>query len=131
MRTLIFLLLSTICLADPPFVYKATVLEVHDGDTITARIELGFNVSIEKNLRLLDVFAPELSEKDGVRCQKQLQSLIPVGLEVEVKTFKTKSGVDKKSFDRYIAIITYKDRDINTEMANWLTKNKLTGGIGK
>lgn len=131
MKTLIFLLLTTLCLADPNYTYRAEVLKVHDGDTITARIDLGFDVSVEKDLRLLDVYAPELSEANGEFCRRKLQSLIPEETEIEIRTFKNKNRNDVKSFDRYIAVITYKKMDINIEMSNWLSKNKLSGGIGK
>ena len=128
--SLILLLLTTLCYAEP-YTYKAEVLDVHDGDTIKARIDLGFDVSVVKDLRLLEVYAPEFSEARGSDCQKKLHSLIPVGIEIEVITIKTKLGTDKKSFDRYLAIVKYKGKDINKEMVDWLNKNKLNGGIGK
>jgi len=35
-----------------PFHYSATVTDVYDGDTITVRVDLGFNVTISLRLRL-------------------------------------------------------------------------------
>lgn len=131
MKILLFLLLSVNILAIEPYQYKAEVLEVHDGDTITARVDLGFDVSVVKDFRLLDVYAPEMKEPTGPTCQKKLHSMIPVGIKIEIISLKTKTGSDLKSFDRYIAIVKYKGRDINKEMVEWLKKNNYTGGIGK
>ena len=128
---LLFLLSLNLFAADPYYQYSAEVLEVHDGDTITARLDLGFDVSIVKNLRLLDVYAPELKEEKGQICRDKLHSLIPVGIKIDVMSIKTKTGSDLKSFDRYIAVVKYKGRDINKEMVDWLKKNNYTGGIGK
>ena len=131
MKILLFLLLSINLWAIEPYQYKAEVLEVHDGDTITARVDLGFEVSVVKDFRLLDVYAPEMKEPTGPICQKKLHSIIPVGIKIEIISLKTKTGNDLKSFDRYIAIVKYKGRDINKEMIEWLKKNNYTGGIGK
>lgn len=44
--------------------YKAKVLDVYDGDTMTVNIDLGFDISIKKKVRLLGLDAPEIKTKD-------------------------------------------------------------------
>lgn len=130
MKSLILLFLLTVSsLANDYKEYDAEVLQVHDGDTATVRIFLGFDISYIAQLRLLEVFAPEISSKDGPKCRDHLKEII--GDKVTVKIYKTKNGTDLKSFNRYISSITNGDIDVNIEMKNWLEKNKLTGGIGK
>lgn len=41
--------------------YAATILAVHDGDTVRADVDLGFGVHHEVTLRLLGIQAPEVS----------------------------------------------------------------------
>jgi len=51
---------------EPPYVYRAEIVGVHDGDTVTARVDVGFSVSTYTDLRLLGINAPELkSGKPG------------------------------------------------------------------
>lgn len=47
------------------FWYGCRVVSVHDGDTCTVNVDLGFFVRVEQPLRLLGVNAPELANKDG------------------------------------------------------------------
>lgn len=43
-----------------PFIYKAQVIRVVDGDTVNCRIDLGFRSYAEHSIRLADIDAPEL-----------------------------------------------------------------------
>ena len=124
MRWLILLIYSLGYSAD----YNATVVNVHDGDTITARVELGFDVSVTHQFRLKDVYAPELKSEKGELCRKKLEELM--GSNILIRTITTKSGNEIKSFDRYIILCYNANGNINTAMANWLSVNKLTGGNG-
>ena len=42
------------------YIYKATVRSIHDGDTFTATVDLGFHVELEAKIRLNGINAPEL-----------------------------------------------------------------------
>ena len=110
--------------------YRGTVLDVHDGDTVTARIELGFNVSIVAQLRLKDVYAPELREEHGQDCRFKLLELLPTNSNVFITTFETKKGTAIKTFDRYVAVVSLGREPINSQMIKWLEQKKLTGGAG-
>lgn len=110
--------------------YRGTVLDVHDGDTVTARIELGFNISIVAQLRLKDVYAPELREEHGQDCRFRLLELLPTGSNVFITTLETKKGTPIKTFDRYVAVVSFGKESINSQMIKWLDQKKLTGGAG-
>lgn len=64
-----------------PYVYRATVLSVHDCDTLTARIDLGCCVSIEYSVRLLGCNARELAQPGGIEARDHLRSVLPVGAQ--------------------------------------------------
>lgn len=47
------------------FNYKATVLDVGDGDTYTISVELGFRIKHEMELRMLGIDTPEVKRYPG------------------------------------------------------------------
>jgi len=47
------------------FVYRARLVSVHDGDTLTLQISLGFEVSVRVTVRALGINAPELATPEG------------------------------------------------------------------
>tara|TARA_Y100000310_G_C19996546_1_gene496497 strand:+ start:100 stop:435 length:336 start_codon:yes stop_codon:yes gene_type:complete len=57
------------------YVYEATLIHVVDGDTVDAWIDLGFNISVRRRIRLWGICAPEMCMKTVVR----LQDLIDQG----------------------------------------------------
>ena len=86
----------------PAYRYRARVLAVHDGDTFTVRIDLGFRAGLELELRLADVDAPELRDAGGTDARDYLRELI-LDRTVTVTTRKTRAGADVRSFVRYVA----------------------------
>jgi len=52
------------------FKYKSICIKVIDGDTIDAFVDLGFNVWIEKRIRLFGIDTPETRTKDLLEKQK-------------------------------------------------------------
>lgn len=63
--------------------YRAQVVEVMDGDTIRANIELGFGISMQNTpIRLLGVWAPEkfgTTKVDGLKAKKIAQGKVRPG----------------------------------------------------
>ena len=49
-----------------PFIYKAKVLRVIDGDTIDVLLDLGFNSLLKGRVRLLGIDTPESRTRDKV-----------------------------------------------------------------
>jgi endonuclease YncB( thermonuclease family) len=61
------------------YIYRATVLEVHDGDTFTADLDLGFNIHIQYRVRLAGCNAIELKDSGGQEARQHLLTLLPLG----------------------------------------------------
>jgi len=99
-----------------PYVYKAFIKEVYDGDTCTATVSLGFNISIEIKIRLYGINAPEMrgGEKgQGIRSREYLKSMI-LGKELLIKTHKDKT----EKYGRWLAEIFVDDENVNQIMVN-------------
>ena len=82
------------------YTYRATLLSVYDGDTITVRIHLGLNVESIQRIRLIGIDAPEMrgvERERGKISRDYLQSLLDGG-ELIIKTFKDKKG----KYGRYL-----------------------------
>lgn len=66
------------------YVYYIEVIKVIDGDSVKAKIDLGFNLYLEKIIRLLDIDAPELRtfneevKKYGIRAKEKLEEYLKI-----------------------------------------------------
>ena len=95
-----------------PYVYKATIERVVDGDTIDVTLDLGFSVFLHKQrCRLAGIDTPEsrtrnLKEKSlGLKAKERLQELC-------VGSFKIQS-LGKGKYGRILAVpYTEDDKDI-------------------
>lgn len=58
------------------------VLDVHDGDTIRVRVDLGWRVQLDTLVRIDGINAPELSTAAGKQSRDHLATLLPVGVSV-------------------------------------------------
>ena len=74
------------------YTYKANCTRVVDGDTIDATIDLGFDITIKKRIRLAGINAPESRTRDleekklGLAAKDRLIELLDKGsLQVESK----------------------------------------------
>jgi micrococcal nuclease len=72
--------------------YKAECVRVVDGDTIDAKIDLGFDITIKKRIRLAGINAPESRTRDleekklGLAAKERLITLLDKGsLQIESK----------------------------------------------
>lgn len=71
-----------------PFLYNAWVLSVHDGDTLTVKVDRGNKDYSEWNIRVLGLNARELAQDGGKEAASNLQTLLPVGTQVVLETVK-------------------------------------------
>lgn len=97
--------------------YEAKIIDVYDGDTVTAIVDLGFLVSQEMKLRLYGIDTPELRgpERDeGIIVRDILREKI-LNKEVIINSYKDKQG----KYGRYLANIILDGEDIN----QWLVDN--------
>ena len=81
-----------------PYIYRIkSVLKVVDGDTIDASIDLGFDISLEKRIRLAGIDAPEsrttnLKEKAlGLESKEWLKKTLEGAKDIIIKTEKPDS----------------------------------------
>ena len=65
-----------------PYVYRAEVLSVYDGDTITVMIDLGLSIRVQAKCRLLGIDTPEIrtrnaaEKKMGYEARDRLRELV-------------------------------------------------------
>lgn len=86
--------------------YQATIVSVHDGDTITVDVDLGFGIWFTKQpLRLYGLNAPELSTPAGKEVAKFAQIMLPVGITITIHTIKD----EKEKYGRYLAVVFLPD----------------------
>lgn len=89
----------------PVYVYRATATKVHDGDTFTALVDLGFRVGYTCQVRVLGVDTPEMHDKDPVKkaaaqaAQKYTEGLL-LGKQFLIESYK-----DRESFARWVCAV--------------------------
>jgi len=102
------------------YLYKANVVDVYDGDTITVDLDLGFNTWIKnERIRLARIDSPEVKGKEkilGKKSRDWLKEKI-LGKEILLRTIKSKKGTDSKGkFGRYLGEIILDGENINDMM---------------
>jgi micrococcal nuclease len=86
------------------YTYKAIVVEVHDGDTLTADVDLGFGVWLKnQKVRLAKINAPELKGATAVAGAAARDRLAQLVLNKSV-TINTNHD-QKEKFGRWLATI--------------------------
>jgi endonuclease YncB( thermonuclease family) len=80
-----------------PYQYVAYVTAVHDGDTLTVRVDLGFDTWRVQNVRLVGINARELSQPGGREARDHLRSILwPDGVAGDVRV-----GLVSIAYDKY------------------------------
>lgn len=76
-----------------PYIYRIkTVLKVVDGDTIDADIDLGFDISLTKRIRLAGIDTPEsrtadaFEKKLGLQAKEWLKNRLQFAKDILIKT---------------------------------------------
>lgn len=97
---------------EPPYVYLANVISVHDADSMHLDVSLGFHLSVDLTIRLHGLNARELKDPGGQEARSHLLELCPVGSEVLFRSL----GPDKFG-GRWLGVLTLADgRDVATAM---------------
>ena len=100
--------------------YHALITKVIDGDTVSATVDLGFDILHRINIRLYGINAPELhgaTKEAGLKSKARLVELI----ENKMVIIESKSYNDEDKYGRSLAII-YKD---NININDLLVKENL------
>jgi micrococcal nuclease len=99
---------------NPNYTYKAKIINVVDGDTVDAVIDLGFHIKTTQRLRLLGVDAPELrgpkAKPESAQAAKIYVMDKLMAKEVNVRTLKS------DSFGRWLALIEVDGIDFNAQL---------------
>ena len=103
----ISLLIVALAFPLPVYAWPGTVLDVHDGDTMTVA-PMG-DVRTPLKIRLYGIDAPELEQKGGPQSRDHLLALVQPGQDVEV----IKMSTDK--YGRTVALVAT-DRVLNADM---------------
>jgi len=105
---------------DSLYTYKARIVSVYDGDTVTADVDLGFHTWVHgEKLRLSRINAPEIrgSERPrGLVSRDWLRERL-MGKEVLIRTTKDKKG----KYGRYLVEIFLDGRNVN----DWLVEEGM------
>jgi micrococcal nuclease len=94
------------------YIYKIHVVRVVDGDTIDAIVELGFDITINKRIRLHGIDAPETRTRDkaekirGKKSKEYLEHLC----EKQHNVLYLKS-IDRGKYGRCVGILFEQDFD--------------------
>jgi len=92
--------------------YKAKVIDVIDGDTIDAEIDLGFDIHLRIRVRLAGVDTAETHSKDPELRAKALEAKKFTAERVMDKDIIIKTIKDRKEkFGRYLAVVVYLEGD--------------------
>lgn len=86
----------------PPFVYRATLREVHDGDTLAVTVDFGMRRYEDTAVRLLNLACRELADPGGKEARDYVKTLLIPGQQLALYTAKP----DKYS-GRWDAAVTY------------------------
>lgn len=81
---------------EPTYIYRADVLDVHDGDTYRARVDLGFHCAVTIQVRLHGVDTPELGALPGGEARLFVVRTI-AAQPIVVRSYK-----DQRSFERWV-----------------------------
>lgn len=94
---------------------NATITGVHDGDTVSLDVDLGYEIHVNVSCRLLGINAPELNTPAGKTSAAYLQQRLPVGTKLTAQTTK---GDENDKYGRYLAdlFVDGQVKSINQEM---------------
>ena len=98
---------------NPEYIYKAEVVRIIDGDSVVVDLDLGFGIWLRKqHIRLYGLDAPEIrgeERPDGLVAKSFVETFLPIGTEVIIKTYKDKKG----KYGRWLGEIFHGDVSLN------------------
>jgi endonuclease YncB( thermonuclease family) len=111
-----------------PFIFRAEILRVVDGDTLRARLDLGFEVWIKEIIRFACVDAPEINEDGGQEAFAYVRDQMAKAKVVVIRTGK------EEGHGRFIGHIFYSldERDSWEKVfreGRWLNQEMLDLGL--
>jgi endonuclease YncB( thermonuclease family) len=83
----------------------ATVVKVHDGDTVLCDLDLGWHVTLRASVRIDGIAAPELTTAEGRLARDFADHLLQPGAKVTVLSKRLLGSTEK--YGRVLADLTY------------------------
>lgn len=109
-----------------PFAYNATVLEVHDGDTLIVDVDRGMYDRSTWVVRLTGLNTIEITAPGGVATRDYLRELLPLGTPVVLYTVKPDKYGSRKGDRRVVnSVVHYLDAE---GVEQELHKTLIAGG---
>ena len=105
------------------YTYRASVLEVTDGDTLWLWIDLGFGFFTKQQVRFRAIDAPEIVTRDGQAAKEFIEKELKHNSEVVITTSKS----DK--YDRYLVDIFYETKSGEKFLNNQLLEEGLASRV--
>jgi micrococcal nuclease len=101
----------------PQYTYRAELVRIIDGDTFVARVDLGFRIRHDINVRIADVDTPELPSDRG----RQATDFLRENMEGEHLLIQSRK--DKRSFERWVC-----DVWVQNKVLGWVSIGDLIAG---
>lgn len=86
--------------------YQSKVERVIDGDTVRMTIDHGMYLRSSQSIRLLGVFAPELSKPGGTNARSFVTNWFVDHNHHGEWAFLVTTEKDKQTFNRYVGVVT-------------------------
>lgn len=83
---------------EPAYRYRTELLRVIDGDTYVMRIDLGFRVRVDLEIRLHAWSCPELSTPEGKVARTEAFKILSSASVIVIESYR-----DQRSFARWVA----------------------------
>ncbi len=118
---------------------RAEYLDNNDGDSVKMVLDQGFGDTKLIDVRLLGVYAPELSQPGGKECKDfvsewfEKNSIDGIRWEFIVTTVRMKrTDREQTSLSRYVAVVTNltSTSNLNAEISQFIQDNGYGGGTG-
>jgi endonuclease YncB( thermonuclease family) len=111
-------------MAHPDGAWKWDVLEAVndgklDGDTCRLVVDNGFGCRYQFELRLMNCYAPELSQPGGMEAKAALANLLTIRPMVAT-TYRRESGTEIRSFIRWVGTLTIQPVNGWTDIGTWM-----------
>jgi micrococcal nuclease len=114
--------------AGGPYIYRATIIKVLDGDTIDVDIDCGFDIKKKERVRLAGVEAPAIDEDGG----KEAFDYVLEQMR-KAKTIVVRTGKEDR-YGRYVMHVFYgleedADKERVFQTGRWLNQELLDRGL--
>ncbi len=94
----------------PAYQYKATILDVYDGDTVHMDVDVGFEINLTLHSRLYGIGAPELRAAGGKAARDHLIFLLGLRDATPTSTIYVQTVKDRtEKYGRYLSVLFRRD----------------------